>query len=217
MDAERLLGSLLTGGLGRGGRGVNKAALAVGAIGVAMAAWEHFQQQQRQRPPVAGPGVPPPPPPGVTPLPPPPPAAGPAAGPPAPPTRPAGAEQEALLLIRAMVAAAHADGQLDTEERSRILDRIRAAGLGAEEQARLEATMAAPPTIGELVAGVTSPDLAEQVYIVSLLAARPDTDAERSHLAALAGALALDDATVARLHLLVGVSRPPAGDRGGRS
>jgi len=53
--------------------------------------------------------------------------------------------------------------------------------------------------------------------IVSLLAARPDTDAERSHLAALAGALALDDATVARLHLLVGVSRPPAGDRGGRS
>ena len=39
MDAERLLGSLLTEGLGRGGRGVNKAALAVGAIGVAMAAW----------------------------------------------------------------------------------------------------------------------------------------------------------------------------------
>jgi uncharacterized membrane protein YebE (DUF533 family) len=107
-----------------------------------------------------------------------------------------------------MVAAAHADGQLDAEERSRIGDRVRAAGLGADEQARLEATMAAPATIDELVGEVTSPDLAEQVYIVSLLAIRPDTDAERSHLGALARALALDGAAVARLHRLVGVPQP---------
>ena len=57
MDAERLLGSLLTGGLRRGTRGVNKAALAIGAIGVAMAAWEHYQQQQRSS--SGGQGVPP--------------------------------------------------------------------------------------------------------------------------------------------------------------
>lgn len=214
MDAERLLGSLLTGGLSRGTRGINKAALAVGAIGVAMAAWEHYQQKQ-QRSPAGGQGAPPPPP-GTGPaVPPPPPGAAPAIPPPPPAAAPGGAaEREARLLIRAMVAAAHADGQLDAEERSRIGDRVRAAGLGADEQARLEATMAAPATIDELVGEVTSPDLAEQVYIVSLLAIRPDTDAERSHLGALARALALDGAAVARLHRLVGVPQPPAGDQG---
>lgn len=196
MDAERLLGSLLTGGLGRGTRGINKAALAMGAIGIAMAAWEHYQQQQRGS--TGGPGVPPPP------------GTGPAVPPPPPPVAPPGgaAEREALLLVRAMVAAAHADGQLDAEERTRILDRARAAGLAAEEQARLEATLSSPATIDELVGGVTSPDLAEQVYIVSLLTIRPDTEAERSHLAALARALALDGAALARLHRLVGVPVP---------
>jgi uncharacterized membrane protein YebE (DUF533 family) len=199
MNPEHLLGSLLTGGLGRGTRGINKASLAVGALGVAMAAWEHYQQQQGQRSFTGGPGVPPPPPPGAGPvMPPPPPGAAPDGA----------AEREALLLIRAMVAAAHADGQLDAEERSRILDRVRAAGLAAEEQARLEATIAAPAAIDELVGEVTSTDLAEQVYIVSLLAIRPDTDAEKSHLAALARALALGGAAVARLHRLAGVPAP---------
>jgi uncharacterized membrane protein YebE (DUF533 family) len=209
MDAERLLGSLITGSLSRGTRGINKGALAIGAIGIAMAAWEHYQQQQRAS--AAGQGFPPPPPPpGTGPaMPSPPPGAGPAIPPPPPAAAPGGAaEREAMLLIRAMVAAAHADGQLDAEERARILDRVRAAGLGAEEQARLGTTLVAPPTIDELVGGVTSPDLAEQVYIVSLLAIRPDTEAERGHLAALARALALDGTAVARLHRLVGVPAP---------
>jgi uncharacterized membrane protein YebE (DUF533 family) len=107
-----------------------------------------------------------------------------------------------------MIAAAHADGQLDVEERSRILDRVRAAGLGNYEQARLEATLSSPATIDELVGEVTSPDLAEQVYIVSLLAIRPDTDTEKSHLAALARALAFDASAVARLHRLAGAPAP---------
>jgi len=85
---------------------------------------------------------------------------------------------------------------------------VRAAGLPVEEQARLEATLSSPARIDELVGDVTSPDLAEQVYIVSLLAIRPDTDAEKSHLAALAHSLALDGAAVARLHRLVGVPAP---------
>jgi uncharacterized membrane protein YebE (DUF533 family) len=198
MDSERLLGSLIGGGLGRGTRGINKAALAVGAIGVAMAAWEHYQQQQGQRSPAGGQGVPPPPPGAGPAVPPPPPAA----------TQPGAAQREALLLIRAMVAAAHADGQLDAEERSRILDRVRTAGLGEDEQARLDAALLSPATIDQLVGDVTSPDLAEQVYLVSLFAIRPDTGAEKSHLAALANALALDGATVARLHQLAGVPAP---------
>ena len=52
---------------------------------------------------------------------------------------------------------------------------------------------------------VDTPQLAEQFYLVSLLATRADTAAEREYLKGLAERLALDPAAVQRLHLLVGV------------
>lgn len=225
MDPQRLLGSLLSGALGRR-RLPSQATMAVGmgAVGLAIAAWEHFSQQKGTgaSPPPMPPSVPPP-------LPAAPAAGGAGLGPPAPPvpqpptsplppplpglapTTAAAPDhgrqaREAALLVRAMAAAAWADGAVDEEERAAMRDRLATSGLSEEEQAHFFAELATPPRLGELIPKVDTPQLAEQFYLVSLLATRADTAAEREYLKGLAGRLALDPATVQRLHLLVGVS-----------
>ncbi len=216
MDAERLLGGLIWGALRGGVRRPGRGMLGLGVLGLAVAAYEHFSQQRamtggsggaRPLPPAvpAGPGVMPPPPPGRPVSPPEPPPAPPAAR---VPGSPGGAGREAVLLIRAMIAAAYADSHLDAEERERIQSRLEGAGLGPEERAFLEREMAAPVPVSELVAGATTPELAEQVYAASLLAIDVDTPEERGYLAGLARLLGLDGETVARLHLLAGAPRP---------
>lgn len=107
--------------------------------------------------------------------------------------------------MRAMAAAAWADGVLDAEEQAAIRDRLATSGLSEEEQAHFLAELATPPRLGELIPKVDTPQLAEQFYLVSLLATRADTAAEREYLKGLAERLALDPAAVQRLHLLVGV------------
>lgn len=113
--------------------------------------------------------------------------------------------REAALLVRAMAAAAWADGVVDAEEQAAIRDRLATSGLSEEEQAHFLAELAAPPRLGELISRVDTPQLAEQFYLVSLLATRADTAVEREYLKSLATRLALDPAITQRLHLLVGV------------
>lgn len=238
IDAERMLGSLVRsamsggGGRYRGGRKgkrrkrrggsmlgtAGKGALAMGALGVAMAAFEHFTQTGDQGSKFTGssptPSPPPPPPQShaAPPPPPPPPPGGQVAAsapPPLPPTPPAAeaAEtggpktdpDEAILLVRAMIAAANADHAVDEEEKSRILQALDASGLGDEERQFLLAELGAPAGISELGAKATSPELARQVYLASAMAIEVDSDAERAYLARLASALGLDAATVAEL------------------
>lgn len=208
MDPERLLGSLLSGAMHR--RLPPQAAMTIGmgAVGLAVAAWEHFSEQRAQ---AAQPAAPPPLPPplpgaGPSPLPPSPPLAR-----PVPPPLPAAespgerAQREAILLVRAMVVAAWADGGIDTQERGAIQDRLATSGLSTEEQEFFLGELDTPPPEEALLAAVDSPALAEQVYLVSLLATRADTAAERAYLQRLQGRLALDPQTLRRLHLLVGV------------
>jgi uncharacterized membrane protein YebE (DUF533 family) len=196
MNAERLLGSLLKGSARRSMPG--KAAVGMGLLGVAIAAFEHFSEQQRA--PVSA-GLPPPPtPPKATPPPPP------GAAPTGPPPAPRSTADQAVLLIRAMIAAAGADGAVDPEERRRILARVASAGVGQAEREFLERELAAPRPLTEVLGGVTSTELAEQVYVVSLLAVDVDTESERTYLRELARRLALDDAAVSRLHRMLGVS-----------
>ena len=54
------------------------------------------------------------------------------------------ASDHALLLVRAMIAAALSDGTLDATERAAILGRLTAAGINADEQRFLEAELTRP-------------------------------------------------------------------------
>jgi uncharacterized membrane protein YebE (DUF533 family) len=194
MDPERLIASVLMGGLGRGMPSQTKVAVGMGLLGVALAAIEHFGKQQ-------GGGTPPA---GGRPLPPPPPSLPPPPPPGVPEPDELARELEAVLLVEAMAAAAHADGALDDEERARIVTRAQQAGLTADELAVVERALVAPPGAAALAARVATPAQAEQVYGASLLAVRVDSDAERAYLADLASRLRLAPEAVARLHRLLG-------------
>ncbi|MEN6526076.1 MAG: DUF533 domain-containing protein [Candidatus Polarisedimenticolia bacterium] len=191
-NPTRLLGSLVVGGLRNEIGPVTGAALGMGALGVAIAAFEHFTEQENR--PAATASAPPPPPPaaaahaapGTTPLLSPPPAA---AGPAEAALDPR--HRRSTLLLRGMIAAALADGELDEAERRRIQERLRDAALSDAERAFAAREFFSPATIEQLAADVDSPECAEELYAASRLAVKLDNDAERRHLAALAVRLGL--------------------------
>lgn len=116
-------------------------------------------------------------------------------------------EENAKLMIRAMIMAAKADGEIDAEERAKILDHLTDAS--DEEIAFVAAALDAPADVAVLAADAGTA-MREQVYATSLMAIRVDTPAEEAYLDQLATALGLDAATRARLHGAMGRSAPQA-------
>jgi len=98
-----------------------------------------------------------------------------------------------VLLIRAMIAAANADGVLDDTERMRILAQLEGTGLSDEEKDFLSAEFGAPRSLEEIAAAVDGQAAAAQVFTVSLMAVDADTPEEREYLEALRLALNLAD------------------------
>lgn len=111
----------------------------------------------------------------------------------------AATETTALTFIRAMIAAAAADGQIDAEERNTILGGLKEAGLDAEAHDWLTKEMAKPASIDQLAEAAETPELATQIYAAARLAINPDTAAEKDFLAGLAGSLGLDAELVANI------------------
>lgn len=191
------LGGLLGGSGGRGGLSTaTKAKIGLGALGVAIAAYEHYRSKPAQ--PATG-GTAPPPPPVYNPAPPPPP---PSHNPVSPVAMAAPAPEqaaEAMHLLRAMICAANADGLIDAEERERILGSARQAGLDAEDIVELEGELAAPLTVPQLVAR-TRPGQREPVYVASVIAIGRDTDVEVRYLDDLGQRLGLDAGARQQMH-----------------
>jgi uncharacterized membrane protein YebE (DUF533 family) len=106
------------------------------------------------------------------------------------------------LVLRAMIAAAKADGAVDAQEMERLLGRMESAG--DEERRFVMAELAKPVDVAALAAEATSPQLAAEVYAASLLSIDLDSEAEKAHLRALAAALRLPAAAQARLHEATG-------------
>lgn len=206
----QLMGDALSGQLGGGKRrkrsglggllggmsGGTKAKLGLGLLGIAVAAYQHYQQPAAAPNPLAGGAMPPPPPgmAGAMPPPPPPPAAAPS------PAR----VEHAMHLLRTMITAAHADGLIDATEREAILGRARQGGLDAESLQALEAEILAPLTLEQLA--VRTPEsLRSEVYAAALIAISADTEAERAFLDRLAAQLKLDDAARRAVHAQLGI------------
>lgn len=113
-------------------------------------------------------------------------------------------EKRALLALKAMVAAAKADGHIDQRERERILDKLKDAGADDELREFVAREAAAPLDVDGLVREVPDQQTAAQVYAASLLAIDVDTPAEKAYLRELAAKLGLDDQVVANLHDVLG-------------
>jgi uncharacterized membrane protein YebE (DUF533 family) len=101
----------------------------------------------------------------------------------------AGQEALGLTLVRAMIAAARSDGRLDAQESQAIFQRIESLGLDPESQSLLVAEMGRPADMDAIVESATSPEVAAEIYIASLLAIDVDTAAEQSYLSMLAARL----------------------------
>jgi len=112
----------------------------------------------------------------------------------------AGREALGLILVRAMIAAARADGRLDAQESQAIFQRIESLGLDPSDQALLVAEMGRPVDVDAIVNSAASPEVAAEIYLASRLAIDVDTPAEKSYLAMLAARLQLPPELVTELN-----------------
>lgn len=112
-------------------------------------------------------------------------------------------EANAKLMIRAMVQAAKADGEIDPAEQARIMEHFEDAS--EEELAFIKAELAAPVDPMAL-ARDTSEQMGAQVYATAVMTMRVDNASEVAFLNQLAQGLGLSDETRARVHNAMGVS-----------
>lgn len=123
----------------------------------------------------------------------------PEAAPPAALPAPNDEQAHALRLVRAMIAAASADGIVDDAERAAITGNLKAAGLDQEAAAFLDHEFANPADIATLAADCATPETAAQVYAAARLAIDPDRPEEKDFLSALASTLKLESGLVAHI------------------
>lgn len=120
------------------------------------------------------------------------------ASPEAPATPPAAApapvvnDALAMTMLEAMIAAASSDGHIDDAEMDTLMQAIDNAGLTAEENARLTATLNNPPAVEAIAAKVRSEEEAAEIYGAAVSAIHVDTPAENFFLRRLARALNLN-------------------------
>lgn len=218
-NAEKLLGQVIGGVLGKGGGkgkkklmgGLTSGAGLMTAIGLAVGAYEILKDKQAAARPAtagpAGPVTPPPPPswrapgnsPAMPPVPPVPPQPAAAASPAATVVTPPaagelGEEELARRMIQVMIAAACADGTMDEQEERAILDKLRDAGLSQEEKMFMLDELHHPKDIATLTSGNISPATAKVMYMLAVAAVAIDTEMERTWLDELARALGLSPA-----------------------
>jgi uncharacterized membrane protein YebE (DUF533 family) len=108
-------------------------------------------------------------------------------------------EETALLLVRAMVTAANADGTITAEERARILAQSGEAGADAEDRRALERELATPRPLDELLGQVRDRETAEEFYLASRMAVDDSTEAHRAYLARLRERLGLGEQEAAEI------------------
>jgi uncharacterized membrane protein YebE (DUF533 family) len=179
-------GMLLSGGgVGKMVGNVAKAGAVAAIGGLAWSAWQNYQKAQPGNAPASSEDafVPPP---------------------------QAAYQHEELgkSLVRAMIAAAKADGQIDAEEKDRIFARLETMPLSAEEKAFVFDELSSPLDLEAVVARADTPEHAAEIYAASLVAMKPDTPVERTYLEALAHKLKLAPALVTEIHKTAGLGSP---------
>lgn len=178
----------------KSGRAVTGSAVKIGGLaaiaGLAYKAYQNYQsggQPQAGAPAQAEPELLPPP--SDTPF--------------HPSNAPQGEDEFALVVVRAMISAARADGHIDDAERSRIADRLRLAGIGAEAEAFLLGELEKPVDMDSILSAAQTEAQKVEIYTASRIAIDPNTRAERGYLDMVAGRLQLPDALVDHIEATV--------------
>ena len=109
------------------------------------------------------------------------------------------AESHSQAILKALIAAAKADGHVDEREREVIEGEFSRLDAAPEVRQWLQAELQKPLDPAEVASAATSPEMASEMYLASLLAADEKNFMERAYLDELARQLKLDDSLKARL------------------
>jgi uncharacterized membrane protein YebE (DUF533 family) len=96
-----------------------------------------------------------------------------------------------LVLVRAMVGAAKADGHIDAAEQKRLFGEVERMGLDSESKAYVFDLLTKPVDLEGIAKSVSTPEQGAEIYLASRLAIDPDEPSERVYLDALASRLKL--------------------------
>ena len=96
-----------------------------------------------------------------------------------------------LVLVRAMVGAAKADGHIDATEQRRLFAEVERLGLDADAKAYIFDLLTQDVDLYDLASAATTPEQRAEIYLAARLAIDPDEPAERAYLDALASRLGL--------------------------
>ena len=105
-----------------------------------------------------------------------------------------------MLLLRCMIAAAMADGHIDSQETHRIFNRLDTLDLGQDDKALILDELRSPASIDDLAAQVHDLHTATEVYLAAVLAIDSTCPKGQEWLASLARRLELPPLLVERLH-----------------
>jgi uncharacterized membrane protein YebE (DUF533 family) len=108
-------------------------------------------------------------------------------------------EQHSQAILKALVAAAKADGHVDANERQIIEGEFARIHQDDSVQAWLRNELEKPLDPAEVAKAGSTPEIASEMYLASLLVADQQNFMERAYLDELARQLKLDDALKARL------------------
>ncbi|MFK7767322.1 MAG: tellurite resistance TerB family protein [Mariniblastus sp.] len=109
------------------------------------------------------------------------------------------ANSRSLAIVKAMIAAAKADGHIDAEEQAVIIGRIKSSELEDSAAEILMAEMQKPLDVATVAAVSDSPESAVEIYLASLLLTDNTNSAERNYLDQLSAALGMNPELAARL------------------
>ena len=108
-------------------------------------------------------------------------------------------DRRGFALLRAMLAAAKADGHIDETEQARIDAHLQKLDLDPEALHFVKSELAKPVNAKDVAGGADSPAAAAEIYLTSLLAIDIDSDRERAYLEELARELKLPPELVSEL------------------
>lgn len=114
-------------------------------------------------------------------------------------TAPPDTPQHSMAVLRAMLAAARADGHVDDAEQARIFKAVQSMGASREVSAFVEQELAKPLDPAEVARGITCPEEAAEIYLASALMIDEQSFMERAYLQELARELQLAPELVSRL------------------
>ncbi len=162
----------------RRGRGIGGTALKYGSVAALGAlAWKAYQDHQAREQtgaPTAAAAAPP--------------AATPSSFAALPPPQ---QEEHGRAMLKALIAAAKADGHMDEREQGLVQAELQRTDADAATRAWVEAELRRPVEPADVAAAATGPEMAAEIYLASLLVIDQTSTMERAYLDALATELRL--------------------------